>query len=149
MSDRGIPRSYRTMEGFGVHTFRCVNADGETSLVKSHWKPRLGVPSLVWEEAQLLGGLDPDFHRRDLYDAIESGAYPAWELGIQVFPDIPEQTFEGIDLLDPTKIVPEELAPVQPIGMLTLTHNPTNFFAETEQGGVPCGAPAARDRRHR
>ncbi len=150
MSDRGIPRSYRTMEGFGVHTFRCVNADGETSLVKFHWKPRLGVHSLVWEEAQLLGGLDPDFHRRDLYDAIESGAYPAWELGIQVFPDIPEQTFEGIDLLDPTKIVPEELAPVQPIGMLTLTHNPTNFFAETEQvafhvGHLPPGIDVTDD----
>lgn len=133
MSDRGIPRSYRTMEGFGVHTFRCLNAEGETSLVKFHWKPRLGVHSLVWEEAQLLGGLDPDFHRRDLYDAIESGAHPSWELGVQVFPDVPEQVFEGIDLLDPTKIVPEELAPVQPVGLLTLTHNPTNFFAETEQ----------------
>ena len=121
MSDRGIPRSYRTMEGFGVHTFRLRQRRRRTSLVKFHWKPRLGVHSLVWEEAQLLGGLDPDFHRRDLYDAIESGAYPAWELGVQVFPDIPEQTFEGIDLLDPTKIVPEELAPVQPIGLLTLT----------------------------
>jgi catalase len=133
MSDRGIPRSYRTMEGFGVHTFRCQNAEGATSLVKFHWKPRLGVHSLVWEEAQLLAGIDPDFHRRDLYDAIESGAFPAWELGMQVFPDVPEQTFDGIDLLDPTKIVPEELAPVQPVGMLTLTHNPTNFFAEVEQ----------------
>lgn len=133
MSDRGIPRSYRTMEGFGVHTFRCLNAAGETSLVKFHWKPRLGVHSLVWEEALLLAGLDPDFHRRDLYDAIESGAHPQWELGVQVFPDVPEQVFEGIDLLDPTKIVPEELAPVQPIGLLTLTANPTNFFAETEQ----------------
>ena len=133
MSDRGIPRSYRTMEGFGVHTFRLVNADGETSLVKFHWKPRLGVHSLTWEEAQMIGGLDPDFHRRDLYDAIESGAFPQWELGIQVFPDTPEQTFEGIDLLDPTKIVPEELSPVQPIGQLTLHGNPTNFFAETEQ----------------
>ena len=133
MSDRGIPRSYRTMEGFGVHTFRCVNAEGETSLVKFHWKPVLGVHSLVWEEAQLLGGLDPDFHRRDLYDSIESGAHPSWELGVQVFPDVPEQMFEGIDLLDPTKLVPEEIAPVQPIGRLTLTHNPTNFFAEVEQ----------------
>jgi catalase len=133
MSDRGIPRSYRTMEGFGVHTFRCTNAEGGTSLVKFHWKPRLGVHSLVWEEAQLLGGLDPDFHRRDLFDAIESGAHPSWELGVQVFPDVPEQVFEGIDLLDPTKLVPEELAPVQPVGLLTLTHNPTNFFAETEQ----------------
>ncbi|HET9422119.1 MAG TPA: catalase, partial [Nocardioides sp.] len=133
MSDRGIPRSYRTMEGFGVHTFRCENADGETSLVKFHWKPRLGVHSLTWEEAQLLCGMDPDFHRRDLADAIESGAYPAWELGVQVMPDSPDQMFDGIDLLDPTKFVPEELAPVQPVGMLTLTHNPTNFFAETEQ----------------
>ena len=133
MSDRGIPRSYRTMEGFGVHTFRMVNADDETSLVKFHWKPKLGVHSLTWEEAQMLGGLDPDFHRRDLYDAIEAGAFPEWELGVQVFPDTPEQTFEGIDLLDPTKIVPEELAPVQPIGRMTLNGNPTNFFAETEQ----------------
>ncbi|WP_244928652.1 catalase [Nocardioides sp. W7] len=133
MSDRGIPRSYRTMEGFGVHTFRCVNAEGATSLVKFHWKPKLGVHSLTWEEAQLLGGTDPDFHRRDLYDSIESGAFPQWELGVQVFEDTPEEMFEGIDLLDPTKLVPEELAPVQPIGLLTLTHNPTNFFAETEQ----------------
>lgn len=133
MSDRGIPRSYRMMEGFGVHTFRCLNEAGETSLVKFHWKPRLGVHSLTWEEAQLLGGIDPDFHRRDLYDAIEAGAYPAWELGMQVFPDEPDQMFGGIDLLDPTKIVPEELAPVQPVGMMVLTGNPTNFFAETEQ----------------
>lgn len=133
MSDRGIPRSYRTMEGFGVHTFRTVNAQGETALVKFHWKPRLGVHSLTWEEAQLLGGIDPDFHRRDLADAIESGAYPQWELGLQVFEDTDDETFQGIDLLDPTKLVPEELAPVQPVGLLTLTANPTNFFAETEQ----------------
>ena len=89
--------------------------------------------SLTWEEAQIAAGVDPDFHRRDLYDAIENGAFPEWELGIQVFPDTPEETFEGIDLLDPTKIVPEELAPVQPIGTLVLNGNPTNFFAETEQ----------------
>jgi len=133
MSDRAIPRSYRHMEGFGVHTFRLVNAEGATTLVKFHWKPRLGVHSLTWEEAQLLGGTDPDFHRRDLYDAIEAGAYPQWELGIQVFPDTPEQAFEGIDLLDPTKLVPEELAPVQPVGLLTLSGTPTNFFAESEQ----------------
>ena len=133
MGDRGIPRSYRMMEGFGIHTFRLENADGTTSLAKFHWKPVLGVHSLTWEEAQLLGGADPDFHRRDLADAIESGAHPAWELGIQVFPDEPEQEFEGIDLLDPTKIVPEELAPVQPIGKLTLNRNPRNYFAETEQ----------------
>ncbi|MGZ5405942.1 MAG: catalase, partial [Nocardioides sp.] len=133
MSDRGIPRSYRTMEGFGVHTFRTVNAQGETSLVKFHWKPVLGVHSLTWEEAQMLGGIDPDYHRRDLADSIESGAYPQWEFGVQVFPDTDDETFEGIDLLDPTKIVPEEQAPVQAIGLLTLTKNPTNFFAETEQ----------------
>lgn len=133
MSDRGIPRSYRMMEGFGVHTFRCTNADGRTSLVKFHWKPLLGVHSLTWEEAQLLGGLDPDFHRRDLYDAIEAGAFPQWELGVQVFEDTEDQLFAGIDLLDPTKIVPEELAEVQRIGRLTLNANPTNFFAETEQ----------------
>ncbi len=133
MSDRGIPRSYRMMEGFGVHTFRCVNAAGETSLVKLHWKPQLGVHSLTWEEAQLAGGIDPDFHRRDLADAIEAGAYPAWELGVQVFEDTEDQMFSGIDLLDPTKIVPEELAPVQPIGLMVLTGNPTNYFAETEQ----------------
>ncbi|MFE0330518.1 catalase [Streptomyces sp. NPDC058960] len=133
MSDRGIPRSFRMMEGFGVHTFRLVDAEGATTLVKFHWKPKLGVHSLVWEEAQLIGGTDPDFHRRDLADAIEAGAYPQWELGIQTFPDTPEQTFEGIDLLDPTNIVPEELAPVQPVGLLTLNANPSNFFAETEQ----------------
>ncbi|WHT18421.1 catalase [Crossiella sp. CA-258035] len=133
MSDRGVPRSYRMMEGFGVHTFRLVNAAGETALAKFHWKPKLGVHSLVWEEAQMLSGVDPDFHRRDLADAIESGAYPQWELGLQIMPDTPKQTFENIDLLDPTKIVPEELAPVQPVGILTLNRNTTNFFAETEQ----------------
>ncbi|MDQ1006290.1 catalase [Streptomyces sp. V4I23] len=133
MSDRGIPRSFRMMEGFGVHTFRLVNAEGATTLVKFHWKPKLGVHSMVWEEAQITGGMDPDFHRRDLADAIEAGAHPQWELGIQTFPDNPEQTFEGIDLLDPTNIVPEELAPVQPIGLLTLNANPSNFIAETEQ----------------
>ncbi|MEE1757466.1 catalase [Streptomyces sp. SP18CS02] len=133
MSDRGIPRSYRMMEGFGVHTFRLVNADGGTTLVKFHWKPKLGVHSLVWEEAQLINGMDPDFHRRDLADAIEAGAYPQWELGVQTFPDTPDQTFQGIDLLDPTNIVPEEQAPVQPIGLMTLNANPSNYFAETEQ----------------
>ncbi|MFF0705404.1 catalase CatB [Streptomyces tendae] len=133
MGDRGIPRSFRMMEGFGVHTFRLVNAEGATTLVKFHWKPKLGVHSLVWDEAQLINGVDPDFHRRDLADAIEAGAYPQWELGIQTFPDNPEQTFEGIDLLDPTNFVPEELAPVQPVGLLTLNRNPSNFFAETEQ----------------
>ena len=133
MSDRGIPRSFRTMEGFGVHTFRLVNEAGETSLVKFHWKPVAGVHSLVWEEAQIAAGCDPDFHRRDMADAIEAGAFLEWELGIQVMPDDGTDSFAGIDLLDPTKIVPEELAPVQLIGKLTLNRNPTNFFAETEQ----------------
>ena len=133
MSDRGIPASYRTMEGFGVHTFRLVNDAGETSLVKFHWKPLAGVHSLVWEEAQIAAGVDPDFHRRDLADAIEAGAFPEFELGIQVMPDDGTDSFEGIDLLDPTKLVPEELAPVQLIGKLTLNANPTNYFAETEQ----------------
>ena len=133
MSDRGIPRSFRTMEGFGVHTFRLVNADGVTSLVKWHWKPVAGVHSLVWEEAQLAAGCDPDFHRRDMADGIEAGAFLEWELGIQVMPDDGTETFEGIDLLDPTKLVPEELAPVQRVGKMTLNRNPTNYFAETEQ----------------
>jgi catalase len=133
MSDRAIPRSYRMMEGFGVHTFRLVNAAGDTSLVKFHWKPVLGVHGLVWEEAQTLAGVDPDFHRRDLYNAIGAGAFPEWELGVQVMPDTEDQRFEGIDLLDATKLVPEELVPVQPIGRLTLNRNPANFFAETEQ----------------
>ncbi|MBE7187162.1 catalase [Jatrophihabitans endophyticus] len=133
MSDRGLARSYRTMEGFGVHTFRLVDADGGTALVKFHWKPAQGVHSVTWEEAQITQGVDPDAHRRDLADAIEAGAFPSWDFGVQVFPDTEEQTFEGIDLLDPTKFVPEELAPVQTIGTLTLNGNPTNYFAETEQ----------------
>ena len=133
MSDRAIPRSLRMMEGFGVHTFRLVNEARETVLVKFHWKPTLGVHGLEWEEAQLLAGLNPDFHRRDLYQAIAAGIFPQWELGVQVFPDTEDQTFEGIDLLDSTKLVPEELAPVRPIGLMTLNRNPTNFFSETEQ----------------
>jgi catalase len=133
MSDRALPRSYRTMEGFGVHTFRLVGAGGKTSLVKFHWKPAAGLASLVWEESQKLGGIDPDFHRRDLWDSIESGMYPEWDFGVQIFPDNESQTFGGIDLLDPTKLVPEELAPVQIIGTLTLNRNPSNYFAETEQ----------------
>ncbi|MFI5494912.1 catalase [Actinoplanes sp. NPDC051859] len=150
MSDRGIPRSYRTMEGFGVHTFRLINAANETVLAKFHWKPKLGVHSLDWEEAQIAAGMDPDYHRRDLYDAIEAGAFPEWELGIQVFPDTPEETFAGIDLLDPTKIVPEELAPVQAIGKLVLNRTPTNYFAEVEQvafhlGHLPPGIDVTND----
>ncbi|MEY2468969.1 MAG: catalase [Actinomycetota bacterium] len=133
MSDRAIPRSYATMEGFGVHTFRLTNRKGATSLVKWHWKPVAGIHSLVWQESQKLGGIDPDFHRRDLHARIATGNLPQYELGVQVMPDTPDQTFEGIDLLDPTKIVPEELVPVRPVGTMTLTRNPDNFFAETEQ----------------
>ena len=133
MSDRAVPLSYRMMEGFGVHTFRLINDAGETSLVKFHWKPRQGVHSQVWEETQLTAGNDPDFHRRDLYDAIDAGAYPVWDLGVQVMPDTDDETFEGIDLLDPTKFVPEELCPVEIIGTMTLNRRPINFFAEVEQ----------------
>ncbi|HEY9044898.1 MAG TPA: catalase [Ohtaekwangia sp.] len=132
MSDRAIPRSYRMMEGFGVHTFRLVNQKNESHFVKFHWKPLLGVHSVAWDEAQNISGKDPDFHRRDLWDAIASGNFPEWELGIQIIPEADEHKFE-FDLLDPTKIVPEELVPVQRIGKLTLNRNPDNFFAETEQ----------------
>jgi catalase len=132
MSDRAIPRSLRMMEGFGVHTFRLVNDRGASSFVKFHWKPLLGVHSVLWDEAQKISGKDPDFHRRDLWEAIENGAFPEWELGLQIIPEADEHTFD-FDLLDPTKIVPEELVPVQRVGRLTLTRNPDNFFAETEQ----------------
>lgn len=132
MSDRAIPRSYRMMEGFGVHTFRFVNAEGEGSFVKFHWKPLLGVHSLAWDEATKINGKDPDFHRRDLWEAIESGNFPEWELGVQVVTDKDEHKFP-FDLLDPTKLIPEELVPVQRIGKMTLDRNPDNFFAETEQ----------------
>ncbi|WP_420153672.1 catalase, partial [Siphonobacter sp.] len=132
MSDRALPRSYRMMEGFGVHTFRFVNAEGVSSFVKFHWKPLLGVHSVAWDEAQNISGKDPDFHRRDLWDAIESGHFPEWELGVQIVAEEDEFKFD-FDLLDSTKIIPEELVPVQRIGKLTLNRNPDNFFAETEQ----------------
>ncbi|GAB3789650.1 catalase HPII [Spirosoma horti] len=132
MSDRAIPRSYRMMEGFGVHTFRFINAEGKSSFVKFHWKPLLGVHSVVWDEAQLISGRDPDFHRRDLWDSIEGGAYPEWELGVQIVAEEDEHKFD-FDLLDSTKIIPEELVPVQRIGKMVLDRNPDNYFAETEQ----------------
>ncbi|MES2828608.1 MAG: catalase [Bacteroidota bacterium] len=132
MSDRALPRSYRMMEGFGVHTFRLVNEEGKSSFVKFHWKPLLGIHAVAWDEAQNISGKDPDFHRRDLWDAIESGAFPEWELGLQIIPEEDEFKYE-FDLLDPTKLVPEELVPVQRVGKLTLNRNPDNFFAETEQ----------------
>jgi catalase len=132
MSDRAIPRSFRMMQGFGVHTFRLVNAAGESSFVKFHWNPVLGTHSLDWDEAVKISGADPDFHRRDLWEAIESGNYPEWELGLQIFSEEQADKF-SFDVLDPTKIVPEELVPVTPVGRLVLNRNPDNFFAETEQ----------------
>nr|MBA3354311.1 catalase [Blastocatellia bacterium] len=132
MSDRALPRSYRMMEGFGVHTFRFLNEQNKSTFVKFHWKPLLGVHSVAWDEAQNISGKDADFHRRDLWEAIESGAFPEWELGVQLVKESDEHKFE-FDLLDPTKLIPEELVPVQRIGKLTLNRNPDNFFAETEQ----------------
>jgi len=132
MSDRALPRSFRMMEGFGVHTFRFVNEKGTATFVKFHWKPLLGVHSVAWDEAQKISGKDPDFHRRDLWEAIENGDFPEWELGVQLIAEADEHKFE-FDLLDSTKIIPEELVPVQRIGKLTLNRNPDNFFAETEQ----------------
>lgn len=132
MSDRALPRSFRMMEGFGVHTFRFVNENGESVFVKFHWKPLLGVHSVAWDEAQNISGKDPDYHRRDLWEAIENGDFPEWELGVQIVPEADEHKYE-FDLLDPTKIIPEELVPVQRIGKMTLNRNPDNFFAETEQ----------------
>jgi catalase len=132
MSDRAIPRSLRMMEGFGIHTFRFINAQGKGCFVKFHWKPLLGVHSVTWDEALKINGKDPDFHRRDLHDAIENGAYPEWEFGVQIVPEKDEHKF-AFDLLDPTKIIPEEEVPVMRIGKMTLNRNPENFFAETEQ----------------
>ncbi|MEO6208092.1 MAG: catalase, partial [Candidatus Limnocylindrales bacterium] len=138
MSDRAIPRSLRMMEGFGVHTFRLVDARGISRFVKFHWKPLLGVHSVAWDEAQQISGKDPDFHRRDLWEAIEGGDFPEWELGLQIVEEKDEFAF-GFDLLDPTKLIPEELVPVQRVGRLTLNRNPDNFFAETEQVAMHIG----------
>jgi len=132
MSDRAIPRSFRMMEGFGVHTFRFINESGKSRFVKFHWKPLLGLHSVVWDEAQKISGKDPDFHRRDLWEAIENGDFPEWEFGVQIVEEKDEHSFD-FDLLDPTKIIPEELVPVRRIGKLILNRNPDNFFAETEQ----------------
>jgi catalase len=132
MSDRAIPRSYRMMQGFGVHTFRLVNDKGESQFVKFHWNPIAGTHSLVWDEAVKISGADPDFHRRDLWEAIEAGAYPQWELGVQIFTEEQAEKF-SFDVLDATKLIPEELVPVRRIGRMILNRNPDNFFAETEQ----------------
>jgi catalase len=132
MSDRTIPRSYRMMEGFGVHTFRFINARGDSHFVKFHWKPKLGVHGLAWDEAQKLAGKDADFHRRDLWEAIEQGNFPEWELGVQIVEEGKEDKL-GFDILDATKLIPESVVPVQIIGKMVLNRNPDNFFAETEQ----------------
>ena len=132
MSDRAIPRSLRMMEGFGIHTFRLINDEGKATFVKFHWKPRLGVHSVAWNEAQKISGFDADFHRRDLFEAIEDGAFPEWDLGVQLIPEEDEHKFD-FDLLDATKLVPEELVPVRLVGKLVLNRNTDNYFAETEQ----------------
>ena len=132
MSDRAIPRSYRMMQGFGVHTFRLVNDEGASVFCKFHWKPLLGTHSLVWDEAVKISGADPDYHRRDLWEAIEAGEFPEWELSFQIFTEEQANGF-SFDVLDPTKIVPEELVPLTPVGRMVLNRNPDNFFAETEQ----------------
>ena len=132
MSDRAIPRSLRMMEGFGVHTYRMINARGESVFVKFHWRPTIGSASVVWDEAVKINGADPDFHRRDMWEAIATGNFPEWELSLQVFD---QKTADGLDfdVLDPTKIIPEEIIPLRPIGKMVLNRNVDNFFAETEQ----------------
>jgi catalase len=132
MSDRAIPRSYATMQGFGVHSFRLVNEAGDSVFVKFHWTPKFGTHSLVWDEAVKISGADPDYHRRDLWERIEGGAFPEYELGFQVFTEQQAAEF-SFDILDSTKLIPEELVPIQPIGRMVLNRNPDNFFAETEQ----------------
>ena len=132
MSDRALPRSYAMMEGFGVHTFRLINAAGEATFVKFHWKPALGVHSLVWDEAVKIAGQDPDFHRRDLWESIELGNFPQWDLAVQLLPEADEKKFD-FDILDATKIWPEDLVPLRRVGRMTLDRNPDNYFSETEQ----------------
>ena len=132
MSDRALPRSFRTMQGFGVHTFRLVNAKGESRFVKFHWSPKAGTHSLDWDESVKIAGADPDYTRRDLWESIESGIFPEFELGLQIFTEEQANRF-SFDVLDATKIVPEELVPVTPVGRMVLDRNPDNFFAETEQ----------------
>ncbi|TIP07534.1 catalase [Mesorhizobium sp.] len=149
MSDRAIPRSFRFMEGFGVHTFRFVNAKDESTFVKFHWKPKLGLQSVVWNEAVKINGADPDFHRRDLWNAVQSGNFPEWELRVQLFDQTFADNFE-FDVLDATKIIPEEVLEPIPVGRLVLDRMPENFFAETEQvafmtQNVPPGVDFSND----
>ena len=143
MSDRAIPRSFRMMEGFGVHTFRFVNAKGKSRFVKFHWKPLLGVHSVVWDEAQKISGKDPDFHRRDLWEAIESGNFPEWEFGVQIVEEKDEHKFD-FDLLDPTKIIPEELVPVQRDRQADAQPQPRQLLRRDRAGRVPHRARRAR-----
>jgi catalase len=138
MSDRALPRSYRMMQGFGVHTFRLVNADGRSTFVKFHWRPELGTHSLTWDETQKIAGKDPDFNRRDLYEAIDMGQFPTWELSVQLVEEGRENDFD-FDLLDPTKIIPEEQVPLRPIGKMVLDKNPDDFFSEVEQAAFHTG----------
>ena len=152
MSDRAVPRSFTTMEGFGVHRFRFVNAEGVSKFVKFHWKPRMGLQSVVWDEAVKSNGADADCHRRDLWDAIDRGDYPEWDLGVQLF----DQDFAdgfAFDVLDPTKLIPEEDCAVQIIGTMRLDRAVDNFFATTEQvacctGNVISGIDGGRQPCH-
>ncbi len=132
MSDRGIPRSYRMMEGFGIHSYKMINAEGKSHFVRFHWKPTCGAASLIWDEAQVLTGRDPDFHRRELWESIEAGDFPEYELGLQIIPEEDEDKFD-FDILDATKLIPESLVPVQIVGKMVLNRNPDNYFSETEQ----------------
>jgi catalase len=138
MSDRAIPRSLRMMEGFGIHTFRLVDQAGKSTFVKFHWRPTIGSASVLWDEAVKINGADPDFHRRDLWSAIANGNFPEWELAIQSF-DEEKANSLGFDVLDPTKLVPEEIVPLETIGRMVLNRNPDNFFAETEQAAFHPG----------
>lgn len=145
MSDRAIPRSFRMMEGFGVNTFRLLNAKDEATFVKFHWRPKLGLQSTIWDEAVKIAGADPDYHRRDLFEAIEAGAFPEWEFGVQLLSQ-EEADALPFDILDATKVIPEELCPIQIVGRLVLDRNPDNFFAETEQAAfLPTNIPPGID----
>ena len=147
MSDRAIPRSFRFMEGFGVHTFRLVNAEGKSTFVKFHWKPKLGLQSVVWNEAVKINGADPDFHRRDLWDAIQSGNFPEWELGLQLFDEEFADKFD-FDVLDATKLIPEEMVPVRRVGRLVLDRMRRQFLRRDRAGRVLHAEHRARHRLH-
>lgn len=138
MSDRTIPRSLRMMEGFGIHTFRLVNAEGNSAFVKFHWRPTIGAASVMWDEAVKINGADPDFHRRDLFEAIAKGDFPEWDFGVQAFDQAQADSFD-FDVLDATKIIPEEIVPIEFVGRMVLNRNPVNFFAETEQAAFHPG----------